>query len=150
MFSQHTSVTFNLMEHYRLFDHTADLGMEFFGESLKKLFVSAGIGLFDVITDLNEVNPSWHFNIEIDGIDIEDLLINWLRELLYLHQVKKMLLKEFVIDEIGETFLKGYAVGEPIDEEKHVVKKEVKAATYHGVELREEAGQWSARVVFDL
>ena len=138
------------MKSYRLFDHTADLGMEFFGDSLEGLFVSAGAGLFDVITDLHQIKAEESFSIEVEGIDLEDLLVNWLRELLYLHQVKRVLLCEFYISALGDTYLKGAVKGEPFDAKRHEIRKEVKAATYHDIEVSEKDGCWTARVIFDV
>ena len=138
------------MKTYRLFDHTADLGMEFFGGSREELFVSAGAGIFDVITDINRIKTEKTFRINVEGLDLEDLLVNWLRELLYLHQVKRMLLSEFHISEMDAVHLKGTVMGEPFDEKRHEIKKEVKAVTYHNIEVTENKGHWTARVIFDV
>ncbi len=138
------------MKTYRLFDHTADLGIEFFGDNREELFVSAGAGIFDVITDINQVKAEETFQIEVEGLDLEDLLVNWLRELLYLHQVKRMLLCEFHISEMNDLHLKGSVRGEPFDAKRHEIKKEVKAATYHNIEVTESEGRWTARVIFDV
>ena len=138
------------MKTYRLFDHTADLGIEFFGGSREELFVSAGAGIFDVITNINQVKTEQTFQINVEGLDLEDLLINWLRELLYLHQVKGMLLCDFHIYEMNDLHLKGSVRGEPFDEKRHEIKKEVKAATYHDIEVTENKGRWTARVIFDV
>ncbi len=138
------------MKTYRLFDHTADLGMEFFGGSREELFVSAGAGIFDVITDINRIKTEKTFQINVEGLDLEDLLVNWLRELLYLHQGKRMLLSEFHISEMDAVHLKGTVMGEPFDAKKHEIKKEVKAATYHDIKVTECEGRWMARVIFDV
>lgn len=138
------------MNSYKLFEHTADLGIEFFADSLEELFISAASGLFDVISGIDQIRPETEFQIEVEGIDQEDLLINWLRELLYLHQVKRMLLCEFHISEINDTRLKGSVRGEPFDAKRHEIKKEIKAATYHGIEVTESEGRWKARVIFDV
>jgi len=138
------------MTSYRLFEHTADLGIEFFAESLEELFISSASGLFDVISGIDRIKAEIEFPIAMEGIDLEDLLINWLRELLYLHQVKKILLCEFHISEISDTRLVGSARGEPFDVKRHEIKNEIKAATYHGIEVTENKGRWTARVIFDV
>lgn len=138
------------MTSYRLFEHTADLGIEFFADSLEELFVSSASGLFDVISGIDRIKAEKTFQIKIEGIDLEDLLINWLRELLYLHQVKRILLCKFHISEISDTRLVGSVMGEPFDAKRHEIKKEIKAATYHGIEVRESNGRWTARVIFDV
>jgi len=138
------------MSSYRLIEHTADLGMEFFGHDMKALFISAAEGLFDEITEREGLSCTESFEIEVDGIDREDLLINWLRELLYLHQVKGMLLKRFIISKIDDGQLSGTAEGEVFCTGRHIIKREVKAATYHELFICQEDGQWTARVIFDL
>jgi len=138
------------MSSYRLIEHTADLGMEFFGHDMKELFISAAEGLFDEITEREGLSCKERFEIEVDGSDREDLLINWLREILYLHQVKGMLLKGFSISEINDTHLGATVEGEAFDTGRHIIKREVKAATYHELFIWQEKGQWTARVIFDL
>ena len=138
------------MGSYSLIDHTADLGMEFFGHDMKDLFISAAEGIFDEITEREGLSCRESFEIDVEGIDREDLLINWLRELLYLHQGKGMLLKNFSISKIDDSYLSGTAEGEGFDAGRHVIKREVKAATYHDLYILQEEGQWTARVIFDL
>lgn len=135
---------------YRLFDHTADLGMEFFGVNTEELFMSAAVGLFDVITDLDSVKAVERVTVCAEGIDEEDLLVNWLRELLYFHQVKKLLLKKIVITRMDSISIEGYAEGETFDRKRHAIKREIKAVTYHDVKIEKGEGEWMARVVFDL
>lgn len=138
------------MSSYRLIDHTADLGMEFFGHDMETLFISAAEGLFDEITEREDLSCIESFDIEVEGTDREELLINWLRELLYLHQVKGMLLKSFSISSINDNYLSGTAEGEGFYAGRHIIKREIKAATYHELSILQEEGRWTARVIFDL
>lgn len=138
------------MTRYHLFNHTADLGMEFYGNNREELFLCAGQALYDVITDLEDVNAAERVDIRVSGMDLEDLLVNWLREILYFQQGKGMLLKKFVISKMNNTFIDAYAEGELFDEKKHVIRKEIKAVTYHDVKIEKKDGEWRARVVFDL
>ncbi len=138
------------MSSYSLIEHTADLGMEFFGHDMKALFISAAEGIFDEITEREDLSCTESFEIEVEGADREDLLIDWLRELLYLHQVKGMLLKRFSISKIDDRRLRGTAEGEVFNAGRHIIKREVKAATYHDLSISEKEGQWTARVIFDL
>ena len=138
------------MNSYKLFEHTADLGIEFFADSLEELFISSASGLFDVISGIDQIKAEETFQIKIEGIDLEDLLVNWLRELLYLHQVKRILLCEFHILEMDDTRLKGSVRGEPFDAKRHEIKKEIKAATYHDIKVTENKGRWTTRVIFDV
>lgn len=138
------------MKVYKTIEHTADFGMEFFGGSRDELFVSAGEGLFDAICDLDEVGCAESFDIEVDGIDIEELLINWLRELLYLHHIKGMLLRKFDIFALDDYTLRAKVGGERFDKNRHCIKREIKAATYHDLKVERKDGMWMSRVIFDV
>jgi SHS2 domain-containing protein len=61
--------------HYRLFDHTADLGVEVFGKTRKDLFVNAAAALFDLLLDAPGIQSTVVREIVIEGSDITDLFI---------------------------------------------------------------------------
>lgn len=138
------------MLQYKMIDHTADLGMEFYGRSIEDLFISAATGLSNAITDDADVEAAESFDIYVEGMDMEDLLINWLRELLYFHHIRHMIFKEFSIKEFNNFTIRARITGERIDEKKHVIKREIKAATYHDLFVRKKKGLWTARVIFDI
>ncbi len=138
------------MKRYKILDHTADIGVIVYGENLKALFENAGEAFFHIITDLKEVKLRIEKHIVIEGESLERLLVDWLSELLYLHDVENLLFKQFKIESVGEDGLKAVAKGEPFEEGVHAIKTEVKAVTYHQIDVRHEKGQWRARVIFDL
>ncbi len=138
------------MPKYTLIDHTADIGIDVLGATLRELFTNAAFALFDIITDLSKVECKAECNIKISGIDREQLLVNWLTELLYLHDVKNLLFKNFCIADIKDNQLTATINGEAFIEGKHVIKTEVKAVTYHNLSIIKEDHQWKARVIFDL
>lgn len=138
------------MPKYTLIDHTADIGIDVFGVTLQELFSNAAFGLFDIITDLSKVEGKVEYKLKISGIDREQLLVNWLSELLYLHDVKNLLCKDFCIIDIQDTQLSASVRGEVFIEGKHTIKTEVKAVTYHCLSIIQEDHQWKARVIFDL
>lgn len=86
----------------------------------------------------------------MDGIDKEQLLVNWLSELLYLHEIKNMLFKEFYINDMNDLQLKATIHGELLDEKRHVIKTAIKAVTHHNLVIKQENSRWRARVIFDL
>jgi SHS2 domain-containing protein len=135
---------------YEIFDHTADIGLIVFGKDLGSLFANAGEGFFDLITDLSVVRARVERRIELRGEAIERLMVDWLTELLYLHEVESLLLKEFNVKFVGEDGLKAVVRGEPFEEGTHVIKTEIKAVTYHQIQVQEGEGEWKARVIFDL
>jgi SHS2 domain-containing protein len=135
---------------YKTFNHTADLGIEVYGEDQKQLFVNAGLALFDLITDIDKVEVKTSLSLTAEGINLEDLMVSWLRELLYLHQVKGYLFRDFAIHEISDKVLKAAVKGEKFDSRRHELIREIKAATYHQIKVVCEKGVWISRIVFDI
>ncbi|MCF6156131.1 MAG: archease [Candidatus Brocadia sp.] len=138
------------MTKYILIDHTADIGIDVFGATLQELFANAAYALFDIITDLSKVEGKVEYKISIVGIDKEQLLVNWLSELLYLHDVKNLIFKDFCVVDIQDTQLNASIWGEIFTEDKHVIKTEIKAVTHHCLSIVQEDHQWKARVIFDI
>lgn len=138
------------MERYRVFNHTADLGLEVYGKNEKELFSNAAFAVFDLIVDLQDVDIKETRRLVVKGADREDLLVNYLREILYMLNGKGMLLKDFSILEIDSRHLVGEVRGEPFNPDKHSIKAEIKAVTYHQVKVEKNKDGWKARVIFDV
>jgi SHS2 domain-containing protein len=138
------------MRRFEILDHTADIGLIVYGEDLKTLFENAGEAFFHLITDLKKVRQRVEKRVEVRGEPLERLMVDWLSELLYLHDVENLLFKRFKIESVGEEGLKAVVKGEPFQEGVHVIKTEVKAVTYHRIEVRKENRKWRAQIIFDL
>jgi SHS2 domain-containing protein len=135
---------------FRLLDHTADLGVLVYGEDLEELFGNAGEAFFNIITDLQSVRENTERIIRVESPNLEDLMVHWLGELLYMHDVDGLLFKSFAIDELRDGSLKARARGEAFDEGRHVIKAEIKGVTYHQIQVKKDKRRWSARIIFDL
>jgi len=138
------------MKPYTTFDHTADLGLAIRGASQEELFANAAFAVFDIITDLGRVEARETRRILAEGDNREDLLINFLREVLYLYNGERWLLKGLRVTRIGEKALEAEGLGEPLDGKKHEILKEIKAVTYHQAQVRKTPDGWAARVIFDV
>jgi len=138
------------MKRYEILDHTADIGLIVYGKDLKSLFENAGEGFFNFITDLKTVRSRVERRIELGGETLERLMVDWLTELLFLHDVEGLLFKEFTVESVGEDGLKAVVKGEPFQEKIHVIKTEVKAVTYHQIKVQQEQGGWKTQIIFDL
>jgi len=138
------------MKRFEVLDHTADIGLVVYGENLKALFENAGEAFFHLITDLRKVRRRVERRIKIGGESLDRLMVDWLSELLYLHDVENLLFKGFKVESIGEDGLMAVVKGEPFQQKIHVIKTEVKAVTYHRIEVRQEKGGWKAQVILDL
>jgi len=138
------------MKRFEILDHTADIGLLVYGEDLKSLFENAGEAFFNLITDLKKVRLRTERKIEIRRESLERLMVDWLNELLYLHDVENLLFKGFHVESVGEEGLKAKVKGEFFQEGVHVIKTGVKAVTYHQLEVLQEKDRWRARIIFDL
>jgi len=131
---------------YESLEHTADVMIKAFGNSVEECFANAAYGMFDQISDLLKVKASKSFKLEIEGGELEQLLVDFLSELLYIHDTEFVLLSEFDIEYNGE-MMRVEARGEPIDRSRHEMKKAIKAVSYHALECSPEKGY--AQVLFD-
>ncbi len=135
---------------YEFLDHTGDLGIRVWADDIKGTFQEAARALFDIITDLEKVEVHLKREIAVKGSGREELLVAWLSELLYLHEVKGLLFCDFKLAEIDEGNARGMAMGEEFHEGRHTIKTSIKAVTYHQLEIKEEDGCWQAQVIFDI
>lgn len=134
---------------YKLIDHTADLGIEVYGSCLRELFENAGYAMFDVITDTNRLNALSETTLNITGEDWPDLMVNWLRELLYLWTGRGLLVKIAEVS-ISEYTLSANVKYEPYVPERHLIKNELKAVTYHQIRVEQKDAIWEAGIIFDV
>lgn len=135
---------------YETFDHTADVGLRIRAADLDRLFAEAGRALFSVIvTNLDTVQPVQQVEIRLQGSRRDDLLFDWLAELLYLFDTRRLVLGEFDVH-VEQDGLTATARGEPIDRKRHEFEKEVKAITYHGLKVEHDADGWLAEVIVDI
>ena len=142
--------TRNLKLKYSVFDHTADLGLEIYGKDEKELFSNAAFALFDIITNIDDVDIEEERNLVVEGSDREDLLVNFLREILYMFNGEGLLLREVFISELDSHHLVGEVRGEYFDQDKHRINEEIKAVTYHQVGVQETPKGWKGRIICDV
>jgi SHS2 domain-containing protein len=135
---------------YRIFDHTADLGVEITGASVEELYAGAAGALFDLLTDLSSVRESEERTLAVEGEGPDDLLVNFLREILYSWNGEGFLMKHCTIREAAPRRLKAVLRGETYDPARHRIRMEIKAVTYHQVSVEKTEAGWRGTVVFDV
>ncbi len=136
---------------YETFDHTADLGLRVRAADLGTLFAEAGLALQSVLVhDPAAVQAAVGVEVRLGPDDVEYLLFDWLKALLYHFDVGKLLFASFDVT-VGPGGLVGVARGEPFDPARHELAHEVKAVTYHGLRVvQDEGGGWLAEVIVDI
>ncbi|HEV8594743.1 MAG TPA: archease [Thermoplasmata archaeon] len=135
------------MKRFEELDHTADVGIRAYGKTLDELFANAAAGMFSLITDLAAVRPVGEYEVKISAKDAKALLFDFLSELVFLHDTQKLLFCEFDVTVAGLA-VDARARGERIDRTRHPLHLNVKAVTYHAMEVDPERGV--AQVIFDI
>ena len=131
-------------------EHTADIGIKIKAPSLEQLFILAAEGMFEIIIPDRKVNSVEQIFINVDAMDIEELIINWLSELNFLFQTRQFLPAEFMTLKIKENTLSATVAGEQLDPVRHPVEIEIKAVTFHKLYVRQENDVWTAQIIFDI
>ncbi len=138
---------------YEFLDHTADILYRVRGSTIEELFEKAAEAMISVMVDLDKVEVKNSVEVELKGSDLKELLHNWLSELLFLVETQEMVFSKFAVKVIkdGEKYLlKGKVWGEKINPEKHQFKTEVKAVTYHMMEIESVNGGYETKVLLDI
>ena len=135
---------------YKLIDHTADFGIEVTGADQKELFGNAALAMFDLITNCNDLTGQNKSEFQVNGADYCDLMVNWLRELLYLWNGRKMLLKSVDMLSSSKNEASASITYDMFDPDTHEVKNEIKAVTYHQIKVDKTSRGWIAHIIFDV
>lgn len=126
------------------------MGVEIYGKDLQELFSNGLYALFDNITDIELIAEREEKEIKITAGSLEDLFLDWLRELLFLFATEY-----FVGKRVKEFSLKGLSLeakitGETFDQKRHNLKIEIKTPTYHMFSVKKEDTGYKATVIFDV
>jgi len=135
---------------YRPIDHTADLGLQVWGQTLPELYTNAAEGMCSLYYDFPAVRPREERPVVADGHDREEVLVDWLRQLLYGIEVDHFLPCRFDITRLDDTHLEAMVRGEPFEPARHRWRTGIKAVTYHDLHIVQgERGRWEVVIIFD-
>ena len=126
------------MKRYEYFEATADVGLKAYGKNLNEAFENAGLAIFNIISDTSDIDALKEIEFEIASEDEVSLLYDYLEELLFYHEVEFMLFSEFNVEIDEGLRLKAKIKGEEIDWDKHERKTEIKAITFHKMEVKHD------------
>ncbi len=135
---------------FEIIDHVADVGIVAYGTDVEELFSNAALALFSLITEPASVEEKLHLDLEVSSEGRDRLLVEWLNELIYLFDVKHILLNRFDIKRLTHNELKATCYGEGFDPMKHKIKIGVKAATYHMLKLDKNGDGCKAQIILDI
>ncbi|PIQ89838.1 MAG: hypothetical protein COV72_01365 [Candidatus Omnitrophica bacterium CG11_big_fil_rev_8_21_14_0_20_42_13] len=139
------------MPNYEFLEHTADIGIRLNSRSLQELFKNAALAMFDIIAERKSESGNRgleKLTLKQEAENKEELLVNWLNELLSLSSVKEIIFTDFKIDKLSETALEAAAFSRPVAD--FTVNTEIKAATRHELKIEKTGSLWQAEVIFDV
>ena len=132
---------------YEEIEHMADKALRIFGANLQELFISAAQGMTGLMmTDVTKVSIEVEKFVELDAIDAEDLLVEWLSELAFWAETEMLVFTQFRIRKLTATHLQASISGGKVA----VLEKHVKAVTYHNLKIIKTPKGLEATVVFDV
>jgi SHS2 domain-containing protein len=139
---------------YSLLDHTADLGIRVTGASAADLFKKCALAvmnlLFDTTIRASDKNVKETVPFFITGQDWEDLMVNFMREILFLWNGQARVLVDLVIKSIQAHEIDFSAIVTKNEFLEREPKREIKAVTYHQIEVRQTDALWVSRIIFDI
>ena len=138
------------MKRYEQIPHTADLAAKIYGRNLKELFENAAFAMFDMMADMEGLKAEESVNIEVEASNKEELLVSWLNEILYISYIKGILFPEIQVRDLDENKLIAAAKGQRLEKGGGRIHSEIKAATYHDLEIQKTDGGYEVTVVFDV
>lgn len=135
---------------WREIQHTADTGLEVWGQTLAELLREASKGMLSVVADTAGIESRLTRTVRASGASPEELLVNWLSELNFLHQTHGELYAAFDLAPVHCCRAVGKVRGEKIDPRRHRLYTEVKGVTYHGLRVTQGPDGWYATVILDV
>jgi len=137
-----------------------DALIEAYGGTLDEAFENSAYGLVNTMFDLNNVSADIEVKIEANGYDLHSLFYDWLEKVMLIVLTEYVLLSDFKVkishininSKNDAYFLHSKARGERLDFKKHSFKVEVKAVTYHEMQIKQdkEKNLFITRFLVDL
>ncbi|UCG17557.1 MAG: archease [Phycisphaerales bacterium] len=131
-------------------EHTADVKLHVWGDTLAALFQAAATGFYRLIGELVSTDVGETVTIELQAPDATDLLHDWLAELLFRFDTRHLHISEIEFAQISDAYLSATGQGRRVDLERSRFDSEIKAVTYHGLEVKQRRGRYEATVILDL
>ncbi len=141
--------------HFSFIEHTADIGLQISANSEKELFQHSLEGFSALVCHSGEIKRNRMFVIDINARDMGALLVEWLNEFVYLFDVHGFIpsrIRTMSISKLhdGSIGIQAQVEGDTYDPKRHILNREIKAATYHNLNVDLSQSPFTARVFFDL
>lgn len=142
---------------FKIIEHTADVGIKVWAHTLKELFEESALGMVSQMYDPSKVNPLESTSLSLRAETIEELLLAWLKEILFIIENEKRVFSAFQIEK--ENFssqnpkslnIQALLKGEKLDLSRHDICKEIKGITRHGFYMKRNGPWWETNILFDI
>ena len=127
-------------------EHTADLAIRAYGRDMRELFANAAQGMFALMVEPSLEESACQREVSLEATDYESLLVDWLNELIYLHEVEGETYSQFAIKTLSPRKLQAQVTGGPTK----IKTRAIKAATFHELEVVKTDKGYEATIVFDV
>jgi SHS2 domain-containing protein len=135
------------MKEFEILEHTADLKIRVFGKTKEELFENAMVGMFEAAKYEKEIkSQKSKVKIKIKSIDLSSLLVDFLSEVLYLTETKKLVFEKVEFRKFTENEIEANLFGKPLKR----MGVHIKGVTYHDLDIHQEKGKWQATILFDV
>jgi SHS2 domain-containing protein len=135
---------------YEFLEHTADLGIIVRGSDIQNLFETAAMALMHILVKGHSNKAPVRARLSVSADDTDDLMVRWLSEILYLLEGEEIVVTRVKIPKIHPSHLEALIEKVPFDSERHEIQREIKAVTYHQINVSKIEGRWQARIIFDV
>jgi SHS2 domain-containing protein len=135
---------------HEILEHAADLGFRVRARTLPELFERAGEALISITLETGDIAQQQVYAIEAAGDSNESLLVNWLSEVLYYLDGRRLALGAFRVTSVTADRVSAEARGEPRSPSRHPGKLIVKGITYHQLKIEPDEQGWMCEVFVDV
>jgi SHS2 domain-containing protein len=135
---------------FEILDHPADIGFRVRATTLPELFEASSFALISLVLDASLAEPVQEVEMSVEGGDTESVLVNWLNEILYWTDSRRLVFAQVKLLELSHTYASAICRGEIRDQQKHPGRLIVKAVTYHQLRVAETESGWVGDVYVDV
>jgi len=136
-----------MAKNFEILEHPSDVKIRAFGKTKEELFVNAMLGMVAVLRPkIKDKKEKIKNKIKIESVDLNALLVDFLSEVLYQIQTKKEIYNNIKFTKLSDTELTGELTGQKIES----FGEDIKAVTYHGLQIQQKNGLYEATILFDI
>ena len=135
---------------YEYFDVEADVGVRAWGVDRAEAFAQAAIAVLALGVGPGEVEERDTRDVRAQGASIEELLVAWVNECVYVHEIEGFAVHRVSVTTLGDAVVHGSLHGEDLDASRHRLGTVVKGATHHRVSVASTATGCVISVIVDV